>query len=98
VITREVVLSVNFVLGARVGIGLDTAGTVAAHPNAARQCRRWLRTHMPSATVVEVLSNAAAAEAAATGQYDAAGVRADRCRGGPSCPCSPPRSPITRTR
>jgi prephenate dehydratase len=72
VITREVVLSVNFVLGARAGIALDTARTVAAHPNAARQCRGWLRTHMPSATVIEVLSNAAAAEAAATGQYDAA--------------------------
>jgi prephenate dehydratase len=72
VIAREVVLSVNFVLGARPGIGLDTARTVAAHPNAARQCRGWLRTHMPSATVVEVLSNAAAAQAAAAGEYDAA--------------------------
>jgi prephenate dehydratase len=72
VITREVVLSVNFVLGARERIDLGSARSVAAHPNAARQCRGWLRTHMPSATVVEVLSNAAAAQAAAAGEYDAA--------------------------
>src|SRR5258705_8893215 len=72
VITQEVVLAVNFVLAARGGVRLDTARTVAAHPNAARQCRGWLRTHMPSATVVEVLSNGAAAQAAAAGEHDAA--------------------------
>ena len=72
VITREVVLAVNFVLGARPGVSLGSVGTVAAHPNAARQCRGWLRDHVPGATVVEVLSNGAAAVAAAAGTYDAA--------------------------
>jgi prephenate dehydratase len=72
VITREVVLAVNFVLGARRRVALDDIRTVAAHPNAARQCRGWLRDHMPGATVVEVLSNGAAAVAAADGSYDAA--------------------------
>ena len=72
VITREVVLPVNFVLGARAGVTLESIRTVAAHPNAARQCRGWLRAHVPSATVIEVLSNGAAAQAAAAGEYDAA--------------------------
>lgn len=71
VITREVVLAVDFVLGARAMVSLDAIRTIAAHPNAARQCRGWLRTHVPSATVVEVLSNGAAAVAAASGEYDA---------------------------
>jgi prephenate dehydratase len=39
VITREVVLAVNFVLAARPGIAVGDVRTVAAHPNAARQCR-----------------------------------------------------------
>jgi prephenate dehydratase len=72
IITREVVLAVNFVLAARAPIALDSIGAVAAHPNAARQCRGWLRDHVPAATMVEVLSNGAAAEAAASGAYDAA--------------------------
>jgi prephenate dehydratase len=72
VITREVVLAVNFVLAARRPVGWDQIRTVAAHPNAARQCRGWLRDHVPGATVVEVLSNGAAAVAAAEGSYDAA--------------------------
>lgn len=71
-ITREVVIAVNFVLGARTAVPLDTIRTVAAHPNAARQCRGWLRDHLPGATVVEVLSNGAAAVFAAEGTYDAA--------------------------
>src|SRR4051812_31895111 len=41
VIINEVVLTVDFVLGARVGTSLDSVATVAAHPNAARQCRGW---------------------------------------------------------
>jgi prephenate dehydratase len=72
VITREVVLPVDFVLAARAGIGLDAVRTVAAHPQAAIQCRGWLHTHLPSADVVEVLSNGAAAVAAVNGEYDAA--------------------------
>jgi prephenate dehydratase len=72
VITREVVLPVNFVLAARSAVALDAVRAVAAHPNAARQCRGWLRAHTPSATVVEVLSNSAAAQAAKVGDCDAA--------------------------
>jgi prephenate dehydratase len=72
VITREVVLAVDFVLAARTGISLDAVSTIAAHPQAATQCRGWLRAHAPTATVVEVLSNGAAAVGAATAEYDAA--------------------------
>jgi prephenate dehydratase len=71
VITREVVLPVQFVLGARAGAQLDGIATVAAHPQAASQCRRWLRENLPAAVVVEVLSNGAAAVAVSAGEYDA---------------------------
>jgi prephenate dehydratase len=69
VITREVVLPVEFVLAGR---GEGPIGSVAAHPQASAQCRHWLRAHLPDATVVDVLSNAAAAVAVAAGEYDAA--------------------------
>src|SRR2546421_2142466 len=71
-ITREVVLPVEFVLAGRPGTGLVDVRTVAAHPQASTQCRAWLRTHLPDATVVDVLSNAAAAIAVAGAEYDAA--------------------------
>ncbi|GIJ29025.1 prephenate dehydratase [Micromonospora qiuiae] len=72
VITREVILPVEFVLGARTGTPLPAVRTVAAHPQASTQCRGWLRAHLPDAVVVDVLSNGAAAAGAATGEYDAA--------------------------
>lgn len=72
VITREVILPVEFVLGARAGTELSAVRTVAAHPQASTQCRGWLRAHLPDATVIDVLSNGAAAAGAATGEYDAA--------------------------
>src|SRR5690348_7410222 len=56
VITRDVVIPVEFVLGARTGTALAQVRTVAAHPQAAIQCRGWLRAHLPSAAIVEVLS------------------------------------------
>lgn len=71
-ITREVILPVQFVLVARPGRDLSDVGTVAAHPQASTQCRRWLRGHLPDATVVDVLSNGAAAAAVAEGRQDAA--------------------------
>jgi len=46
-ITREVVLTVDFVLAARSPIALDAIAAVAAHPQAATQCRNWLRTNVP---------------------------------------------------
>jgi len=45
---------------------------VGAHPQAAAQCRSWLLANMPDATVVDMLSNAAAAISAAAGDCDAA--------------------------
>jgi prephenate dehydratase len=72
VITREVVLQVEFVLGARGPVAFDTLRSVAAHPQAAAQCRHWLRDHVPDAAVVDVLSNAAAAIGVANGEHDAA--------------------------
>ena len=72
VITREVVLPVEFVLAARRFIPLAEIETIAAHPQASAQCRRWLLANMPDATIVDVLSNAAAAISTAAGEYDAA--------------------------
>jgi len=72
VITREVVLPVQFVLGARAEVPLAAIRSVAAHPQASAQCRHWLRDHVPTAVVVDSLSNGAAAQSAMTGEYDAA--------------------------
>jgi prephenate dehydratase len=72
VITREIVLPVEFVLAARSPTPLTAVRTVAAHPQASAQCRNWLLANLPEATVVDVLSNAAAAISAAAGEYDAA--------------------------
>jgi prephenate dehydratase len=71
-ITREVVLPVQFVLAAAAGRTLDDIDAVAAHPQASAQCRRWLRAHLPGATIVDVLSNGAAAAAVSAGDYPAA--------------------------
>jgi prephenate dehydratase len=71
-ITREVVLPVEFVLAARGPVPLAAIRSIAAHPQASAQCRNWLRAHVPDAAVVDVLSNAAAAISAASGEYDAA--------------------------
>jgi prephenate dehydratase len=71
-ITREVVLPVDFVLVARAPVPLESIGTVAAHPHAAAACRGWLRDHLGGATVVDALSNGAAASDAAAGAHDAA--------------------------
>jgi prephenate dehydratase len=72
VITREVVLPVQFLLGARAPVPLARIRSIAAHPQASAQCRRWLRVNVPEAAVVDVLSNGAAAQAAAAGESDAA--------------------------
>jgi prephenate dehydratase len=72
VITREVVLPVNFVLAARERVEPKEIASVAAHPQASAQCRHWLAAHAPDAVVVDVLSNGAAAAAVADGTYPAA--------------------------
>jgi prephenate dehydratase len=73
-VTREVLLPVSFALMARPGTGLHVVRRIATHPHAQAQCRRWLATALPDATVVPALSTAEAAKALAegTGTHDAA--------------------------
>ncbi|MDG4763128.1 prephenate dehydratase [Solwaraspora sp. WMMD406] len=72
IITEEVVLPVEFVLAGRAGTTLEQVASIGAHPQASTQCRGWLRRQVPDATIVDVLSNGAAAAGAAAGDYDAA--------------------------
>lgn len=72
VIADEVYLTVAFELMARPGTGLADVATVATHPHAEAQVRRWLLTHLPSASVTLVGSTAGAAQAVADGEFDAA--------------------------
>jgi prephenate dehydratase len=72
VITREVVLPVEFMLAGPRPLPLARIRSVAAHPQASAQCRNWLLANLPDAVVVDVLSNAAAAISAAAGEHDAA--------------------------
>jgi prephenate dehydratase len=71
-ITREVLLPVVFSLLVRPGTDADAVKTVATHPHAEAQVRRWLRDHLPAAEVVFTGSTAGAAMAVAHGGYDAA--------------------------
>lgn len=84
-VTREVVLPVAFALMARPGTGLHGVRTIATHPHAHAQCRRWLATVLPDAVVAQALSTADAARALADGtaEHDAAiaaPIAADRYR------------------
>jgi prephenate dehydratase len=84
-VTREVLLPVSFALMARAGTGLHEVRRVATHPHAAAQCRRWLATALPEATVVPALSTAAAAAGLADGSANhdaaiAAPIAAERYR------------------
>jgi prephenate dehydratase len=72
VILAETLLPVVFDLMARPGRVLADLRTVATHPHAEAQVRRYLLTNLPSATVEPVASTAAAAQAVAEGCYDAA--------------------------
>lgn len=71
VITREIYLPVGFSLLARTGTTLAEVRTVATHPHAEAQCRRWLRERLPSARVELTGSTAGAAAAVARGDFDA---------------------------
>ena len=71
-VTREVLLPVRFALLARPGTAMLDVTTVATHPHAEAQCRRWLRTVLPEAAVVLTPSTADAARGVAAGQHDAA--------------------------
>ncbi len=74
VISREVVLPVNFALMARPGTTLADVTSITTHPHAHAQCRRWLATHLPQAQVDTAGSTAggAALVAAEGSTYDAA--------------------------
>ena len=71
-ITREVLLPVTFALLGRPGLDRADVRTVATHPHAEAQCRRWLRDVLPQASVVLSPSTADAARAVRDGVYDAA--------------------------
>lgn len=71
-VTREILLPVRFALLARAGTGLPEVRTVATHPHAEAQCRRWLRDTLPEASVVPTPSTADAARETAAGRFDAA--------------------------
>ncbi|HST66337.1 MAG TPA: prephenate dehydratase [Mycobacteriales bacterium] len=81
-VVREVLLPVTFSLLVRPGTAAVAVRTVATHPHAEAQTRRWLREHLPGAEVVFTGSTAGAAMAVGQGDYDAAvaapiaGVRA----------------------
>ena len=71
-VVREVLLPVSFSLLARPGTRLQDVTTVATHPHAEAQCRRWLGATLPAATVVLASSTADAARLVGEGRYDAA--------------------------
>jgi prephenate dehydratase len=73
-ITREMSIPVRFALLARPGRDPFSVRTIATHPHAAAQCRRWIADHHPDVEVVHVASTAQAAAmvAAPDAVYDAA--------------------------
>ncbi|MEI4273966.1 prephenate dehydratase [Klenkia sp. LSe6-5] len=74
VVTREVFLEVDFVLGVRPGTPLAAVRRVASHPHALAQVRGWLAAHLPDAEVVPAASTADAARLVAGGAPDPAGA------------------------
>lgn len=71
-VVGEVVLPVSFALLARPGTAISAVKTVATHPHAEAQCRRWLAASLPEATVVPASSTADGARLVAEGVFDAA--------------------------
>jgi prephenate dehydratase len=71
-IVGEVHLPVSFALLVRPGFSFDQVKTVASHPHAQPQCRRWLAANVPDAEWRAATSNAEAAQQVADGVYDAA--------------------------
>ena len=71
-IVAEIHLPVAFALLVRPGTDFSEIKTVASHPHAQPQCRRWLAAHVPEAEWRAATSNAEAAQHVADGLYDAA--------------------------
>ena len=72
IIAEETYLAVLFDILARPGMTLGHVRTVATHPHAEAQTRRWLLSNLPESTVALVGSTAGGAQAVAAGEYDAA--------------------------
>jgi prephenate dehydratase len=71
-IVGEIHLPVSFALLVRPGTVFADVKTVASHPHAQPQCRRWLAANVPGAEWRAATSNAEAAAHVADGLYDAA--------------------------
>ncbi len=71
-IYHELELEIAFSIMVRPGTRLENVRTLATHPVAHQQVRRWMADHVPEATYVSASSNAAGAEAVAEGRADAA--------------------------
>ncbi len=71
VIVDEVALPVRFSLLARPGATLADIGSLASHPHALAQVRRWIDETLPGATVIPSLSTAGAAGRSAGNQVAA---------------------------
>ena len=63
-ISAEIMLKISLCLIARAEVDLEHIERVYSLPVALAQCRRWLATHLPGATVVEAPSTAEAARSA----------------------------------
>jgi prephenate dehydratase len=72
VIAAETFLPVLFDLLVRPGTSLDAVRTIATHPHAEAQVRRYLLTNLPGAVVAMVGSTAGGAQSVSKGEYDAA--------------------------
>jgi prephenate dehydratase len=72
IIAAETFLPVVFDLLARPGTSLADVKTVATHPHAEAQVRRYLLTELPEASVAMVGSTAGGARAVRDGEFDAA--------------------------
>lgn len=71
-IFAETTLDVEFAIVVAPGRAISDIRTVAAHPVAGAQVRRWLAEHLPLAHTVPANSNAAAAQQVYDGEFDAA--------------------------
>ena len=71
-VVAEVLVPVRFALLVRPGTGWPDVKSVASHIMGIQQCRRWLASHLPDASVNETPSTSGAAVAVAQGQFDAA--------------------------
>jgi prephenate dehydratase len=71
-IVGEIHLPVSFALLVRPGTSFSDIKTVASHPIAQPQCRRWLAASIPDAEWRAATSNAEAAQQVGDGLYDAA--------------------------